>query len=55
MQLRLLLRSDQIFLMYFLVILRCSLFILNTVVAISNCVEHDSTSYTVLKCVEVEF
>ncbi len=27
----------------------------NTVLAVSNCVRHDNTSYTVLKCVEVEF
>ncbi len=26
-----------------------------TVLAVSNCVEHDSTSYAVLKGVEVEF
>ena len=27
----------------------------NTVLAVNNCVEHDDTSYVVLKCVEVEF
>ena len=26
-----------------------------TVLVVSNCIEHDGTSYAVLKCVELEF